>query len=77
MWVDMCPCESSMVLLIPWFSAQGLEPRCHAATDCWWLIPRRARIPGLKAFVSLNSRLESNKEEEKASWRARERGRPP
>ena len=27
-------------------------------------VPRRARIQSLKTFVSLNSRLESNKEEE-------------
>ena len=28
-------------------------------------VPRRARIPGSYTFVSLNSRLESNKEEKK------------
>ena len=38
----------------------------------WWALPqRRARIQGSKTFVSLNSRLESNKGEEKVTLSGR------
>ena len=44
-----------------------LDSRTTASQNCD-AVPRRARIQGTQTFVSLNSRLESNKGQESASW---------
>ena len=47
-----------------------MHPRVDFRTTTWQIcesVPRRARIQGAQTFVSLRSRLESDKEEEEGS----------